>query len=75
MDEMVAEEERKGAEESRLIDRHEAVFQVEEREGAVGEGQLLQHEQADGRRLDVAAGQQFQISLFFRHRLCVGSGT
>lgn len=75
MDEMVAEEERKGAEESRLIDRHEAVFQVEEREGAVGEGQLLQHEQANGRRLDVAAGQQFQISLFFRHRLCVGSGT
>ena len=69
VDEVMPEEEGDGAEDGRLVHRHEAVFQVEQGEGAVGSQHLPQHQQAVGSRLDVAQGEQFQIGFFICHGL------
>ena len=53
VDEMVLLEEREGAEDARLVDAADAVFQLAHREGLMLGCQCLGHDESVGRRPDV----------------------
>ena len=70
MHQVVRKEKRERAKHARTVDRAEQAFQVAQSEGTVGLGEGLEHQQAVGRGLDVALGEQ-RLEVVVH---CVGKG-